>query len=77
MYNRVKFVLSKKNNSKEFFINSKRLYMKNNKNQVAGGIKTRNFCTSFYKPPNPNPNDFVLIAMLCGAFYAINKNKWW
>jgi hypothetical protein len=72
MYNRVKFVLSKKNNSKDFFINSKRLY--------KGGInlKTRNFCTVFQKPPNPNnPNDFVLIAMLCGAFYATLKNKWW
>ena len=74
MYNRVKFVLSKKNTSKEFFINNKRLYVKNNN---KGGIKTRNFCTVFQKPPNPNPNDFVLIAMLCGVLYAMKKNKWW
>jgi hypothetical protein len=65
--NRVKYVLMKRNKSRQLFINNKRLYMKT--------LKARNFSTMFQPPSDPDPGKWALIALLCGTLFAMFKKK--
>ena len=70
--NRVKYVLLKRttNKSKELFLNRKSLLCIKKNDRIV-----RRFCTMFQPPSDPDPNKWIIIALLCGSLFAMFRKK--